>query len=379
LNRPRTVAELARLSSWLRDEVWPLWLEHGVDWKRRGFHEHLGHESLACTADFRRLRVAARQVYSFSEAALCGVPRAREAVQLGVEFLVAARQDDGGHPWRFDLSGNPTDQTRDLYDHAFVILAFASAARVFDKDIFRSQASRTAHYLRTVLRHPTAGFLESVPDSRPRRQNPHMHLLEAAIAAFEVFQDSEWLELSQQLMALFRDRFFRPGPGCIAEFLDDDLNPLLKDGRFQVEPGHHFEWAWLLRRYAAMVQRQNLPQDPRVAAVCAATLASAYRWGVALPANLVVDEIDSTGQVTQSTFRMWPQSERVKCEARRPAAEDAVGAAGIASLWQMIEGAPRGLWHERLDQNRRAMPMPSPASTVYHLTCAAAQSVNPDG
>src|SRR6266478_578854 len=26
---------------WLTDHAWPLWLEHGVDWQRGAFHEHL--------------------------------------------------------------------------------------------------------------------------------------------------------------------------------------------------------------------------------------------------------------------------------------------------------------------------------------------------
>ncbi len=55
--------------SWLADHAWPLWLEHGVDWQRRAFHEHLDSASLQCRASFRRLRVAARQTYVFSKAA----------------------------------------------------------------------------------------------------------------------------------------------------------------------------------------------------------------------------------------------------------------------------------------------------------------------
>src|ERR1700722_6163478 len=71
----------------LEGGAWPLWLAHGIDWKRRGFHEHLDLASLRCHAEFRRLRVAARQTYVFSKAASCGVPDAREAVLLGLDFL----------------------------------------------------------------------------------------------------------------------------------------------------------------------------------------------------------------------------------------------------------------------------------------------------
>src|ERR1700680_135060 len=81
--------------NWLRGHAWPLWLERGVDWKRRAFLEHLDLASLECRAPFRRLRVAARQTFVFSKAAAHGVAGAVEAVALGLEFLRGpARLDD---------------------------------------------------------------------------------------------------------------------------------------------------------------------------------------------------------------------------------------------------------------------------------------------
>jgi len=74
--------------NWLRDAAWPLWLEHGVDRTRRFFHEELGLRNLRCEAGFRRLRVAVRQVFVFSEAHRAGLPSAAEAVDIGVDFLL---------------------------------------------------------------------------------------------------------------------------------------------------------------------------------------------------------------------------------------------------------------------------------------------------
>ena len=109
------------LQAWLKDHAWPLWLEHGVDWRRRAFHEHLDPASLRCRAEFRRLRVAARQTYVFSRAAHYGVPRAKEAVALGLDFLRGpARLADGGYACRFDLDNRPVDLTRDLYDLSLI-------------------------------------------------------------------------------------------------------------------------------------------------------------------------------------------------------------------------------------------------------------------
>src|SRR5215471_4183999 len=140
---------------WLKDHAWPLWLEHGVDWKRRAFLEYIDLATLDCQAAFRRLRVAARQTYVFAKAATYGVPRAAEAVALGLEFLSGpARLADGGYAWRFDLDNHQIDVTRDLYDHAFVLLALAAAAEVVGRDRLRPQALALHRYITENFRHP---------------------------------------------------------------------------------------------------------------------------------------------------------------------------------------------------------------------------------
>src|SRR5262249_6690575 len=180
--------------SWLTDHAWPLWLELGVDWPRRAFHEHLDAASLQCQAPFRRLRVAARQTYVFSKAARYGVPRAKEAVALGLDFLRGpARLPDGGFAWRFNLENRPIDSTRDLYDHAFVLLAFAAAAEVVGADRVHTDALALVDHIATRFVHPGGGYRDSIPpppyppppagEGREgvRLQNPHMHLFEALL------------------------------------------------------------------------------------------------------------------------------------------------------------------------------------------------------
>src|SRR5262249_28183117 len=173
---------------WLIDHAWPLWLAHGIDWQRGAFHEHLDAGSLQCHAAFRRLRVAARQTYVFCTAARYGVPDAKQAVALGLDFLRGpARLADGGFAWRFDLDNQPIDQTRDLYDHAFVLLAFAAAAGVVGADQVRADAVALVEHIATQFVHPGGGYCEGIPAAQRRRQNPHMHLFEALLAASEAF------------------------------------------------------------------------------------------------------------------------------------------------------------------------------------------------
>src|SRR5437867_4341018 len=65
---------------------------------------------------------------------------------------------------------------RDTYDHAFVLLALASVYAL-DRDAqVRAEIDALCHFLDTQLRSPNGGFLEGLPASMPRRQNPQMHL-----------------------------------------------------------------------------------------------------------------------------------------------------------------------------------------------------------
>lgn len=369
LERP---ASPTQILCWLREEALPVWLAHGVDWDRRAFHEHLREGTLDCDADFRRLRVAARQTYVFAKAAQLGVPRAREAVDIGLAFLRGpARLDDGAFAWRFDLDNRPVDLRRDLYDHAFVLLAFAAAAPVVGRMMVQDDARSVLVYIVERLSHPRAGYEESLPPARPRRQNPHMHLLEALLAAHESFDDAVYLELARELIELFWRRLFQPTEGALPEFLDDELRPLREpNGHYVIEPGHHYEWIWLLDWYAKVTAAQGKLPPPWLEGASAALLDFADRFALDPASGLVVDELWSNGSVRGSNFRLWPQTERIKAELRRASDAEGKTATAFAALARHLDGAPPGLWRERISADGNPTREPAPATSLYHLTSA---------
>ena len=333
------------LETWLLERAVPLWLAHGIDRQAGGFHEHLTGGDYRCTADFRRLRVVTRQIFVFARAHQAGVARADAAVALGVDILSRhAALPEGGYAWRFDTAHRATDTTRDLYDHAFVLLALASATAVLPAAPLRARALDLLAFIDRAFPHPQGGYLESLPPALPRRQNPHMHLLEALLAAHEAFPDSPFLDRARALLALFHARLLDPATGALPEFFDDALTPLRRDdGTFLVEPGHHYEWAWLLHRAARLMQ-------------------FGVRHGQHRVTGDVIDAVRSDGSDATLTARLWPQTERLK-------AARLLGAAGSASglaSWLL----PDGLWQERRYANGAPIPGPVPASSLYHLTCA---------
>jgi mannose/cellobiose epimerase-like protein (N-acyl-D-glucosamine 2-epimerase family) len=363
---------IAQVSTrWLEDHAWPLWLAHGVDWKRRGFHEHLDLFSLQCHAEFRRLRVAARQTYVFSKAAGCGVPGAREAVVLGLDFLRGpARLAEGGFAWRFDLDNKPIDRTRDLYDHAFVLLAFAAAAPVVGAESLRPDALAVVDYICRNFAHAAGGYEESIPPAMPRRQNPHMHLLEALLAAHDAFGDEVFFARAEELVLIFLTRFFQTREGALPEYFDAVLAPQREAGRFLVEPGHHYEWVWLLDWYSLSAAAMGRPAQPELRHVSEALVEFTDRFAIDPITGLVVNSVWSDGELRDGGFRLWPQTERLKAEARRGHAAADHLARAIIALGTHFEGVRPGLWIERLDAGGHAGGDLAPATSLYHLTAA---------
>jgi mannose-6-phosphate isomerase len=353
---------------WLADQAWPLWLAHGVDWKRRAFHEHLDGASLQCGASFRRLRVAARQTYVFSRAARHGVPQAAEAVVLGLDFLRGpARLADGGFAWRFDLDNRPVDETRDLYDHAFVLLAFSAAACVVGADAVHADARALVDHIAVQFAHPSGGYRDSVPDNGQRRQNPHMHLFEALLAATETFGDERFFECARDLASLFAARFFQAREGALPECFDQTLAPVRDAGRFLAEPGHHYEWISLIHWYQAVAAAMGAPAGPDLNGAARSLFEFAEQHGVSPANDLVINGLWSDGAVSDAGFRLWPQTERLKAVARRR--PDGLRAA-MAALTRHLAGVRPGLWTERMDAAGQALAEPAPATSLYHLTAA---------
>ena len=363
---PATAAlagERAALREWLLGRALPLWLTYGVDRDRGGFYEALDLHTYRCAAPFRRLRVVARQIVVFSRAHQAGVAGAANAVRLGLDFLARhAAQTDGGYAWRFDLNHRPIDLTRDLYDHAFVLLALASASAVVGADATRAPARALLDWLDAAFTHPQGGYVESLPPALPRRQNPHMHLLEALLAAFEAFGDDIFRARAAMLVDLFATRLFDPACGALPEFFDESLGVAKHDGAYLVEPGHHCEWVWLLHLAERLGARGGLGD------VSGRLLEFVDRYGTDATQGGIFDEVASDGTVLSRGARLWPQTERLRAEHLAAGRTDAQRLSAVRGLAVYL--LPDGLWHERRRPDGTLSDEPAPASSLYHLTGA---------
>ena len=73
-----------------------------------------------------------------------------------------------------------------------MLLALASVYSLDQDTHIRSEIDAPLSFLDAKLRSPHGGFIEGLPVSFPRRQNPQMHLFEAFIAAFDATRDKSF-------------------------------------------------------------------------------------------------------------------------------------------------------------------------------------------
>jgi mannose/cellobiose epimerase-like protein (N-acyl-D-glucosamine 2-epimerase family) len=359
---------------WMGDVALPFWATRGLDPETGLFWERMTAEGTPDRAAPRRIRVQARQIYSFAHAAVLGLHPQGTALALGVfdRLLAAAEAPDGapGFVQALAPDGTVQDPTRDAYDHAFLVLAFAWLSKASGAPRVAAALERCLDFVDQGLGAADGSLYESVPRRLPRRQNPQMHWFESVLALMELGHPGAAARAATA-RRLFDDKLYHRPTRTIGEYFAEDWHPLPDAAARIVEPGHLAEWSWLLRRYDALA---GLPP----CAEAADLLRAALRW--TQPATgLLVDEVDRDGPVLRGTSRIWLQTELVK--ARLAMAEAGGGAereAAIAALAAMRDHFlgkpwPAG-WIDQLDAVGRPVPGPVPASILYHVFVAVAEA-----
>lgn len=371
---PAMAAARNDLRSFLFDTALPLWSERGVDRQAGGFVERLTPEG-APTADPRRARVVGRQIFAFATAERRGWGGpARDMVRHGLEALERQHLDgQGAIVPLVEAGGRPLSRQFDLYDHAFVLFGLAAAHGVGERpDALAAHADAILAHMQ-AFRHPVRGFEEAAPRTLPLKANPHMHMFEASLAWRATAGGARWDGLADEVAELCLARFLDPDTGALREFYDGDWVALTDPAGSVVEPGHQFEWAWLLARWGVMRDRP----DALAAARRLVDLAETH--GVDPPRDLAINELNADLTVRDDRARLWPQTERIKAhtamaaiastEAERSAALDRAARA-MRGLMRFFAHPVPGAWWEHIDAQGQAILEPCRASSLYHIMCA---------
>ncbi|WP_249695481.1 AGE family epimerase/isomerase [Stappia sp. WLB 29] len=368
-----------RLKNWLVRDALPLWAEAGYDAQSGRFSESLTLETAEPSRAPARPRVPPRQIYSFLEGARLGWPG--DAASIATRGLAAFHADflqgDGS------LRPLAADGSRpfDLYDQAFALFAYASIAGAVAglRETAVQEARRLRDLLVETLAHPDGGFEENAPRRLPLRANPNMHLFEAALAWEHLSGSPRWGAMARGLAELAMSRFIDPDLGMLREYYEGDWSPAAGEAGHKIDPGHLFEWCWLLTVWGRRTGRND------ALAAAARLYAAGMRHGICPDRGVVMLEIGDDLRPREPVARLWSQTEWLKAslvmmeEARktgdaareREAAAATVSAARVISSYLDVE--PRGLWRDRLAPDGRFVEEPAPASSLYHLVCAVAE------
>ncbi|MDB6103648.1 MAG: mannose-6-phosphate isomerase [Gammaproteobacteria bacterium] len=360
-------AACTRLVSWLLEAAYPIWSTRGIDSARGGFQERLT-LSGEPTEDARRARVQPRQIYAFSRAPSLGWKGdASGAVAQGLSyFLTRFRRPDGLFRTLVGNDGTPIDDRALLYDQAFALMGFATAAPLLGSSFnLAGEAEQLRQALLKHLKRAGPGFESGLPHGPPLLSNPHMHLLEASLAWLDVGSGSEWRALADELGELALSHLIDPATGMLHESFDNSWKRTPDAPGRLVEPGHQFEWAWLLMRWG---QRRA---DVREAALRLIDVAETHgvRGGIAI--NAIVNDTS----IHDGSARLWPQTERLRAAAL------AARLYGDDRYWKMTGEAAAGLsryfatdvaglWYDRLTPSGEFMRETVTAGNLYHIVGA---------
>ncbi len=381
-----TVEQLTTYEGWITGSALPFWAADGFDAAGERFRERLSWNGAPLGVPHRAM-VQARQIYVYSHASLVGwFP---DGGRLAEQAMRSLRRDfaevsRGGASVAFSIDpagAGVVSDVRDAYTHAFLLFAAAWLYRVNGDASLLAFADQANAFVKARLfdaRH--GGMFDAHPVvAREKRQNPLMHLLEAYLALERAAPGRGYLEDAAGIVELFKARLYRAVPGVLLEYFAEDWAGHADADRATVfEPGHHFEWVWLLREYGLLSGEDLRPWGDRLYEVARA-------HGVA-PNGLIYDELGVGGPgggvgitVRKGSHRVWPHTEGVKAAVARAAEGDAeapgfAGAMAGGLLAHFLDRPFAGGWADHVTPDGTPLVDYVPASSLYHLFFAAAEA-----
>ncbi|MCM2678700.1 AGE family epimerase/isomerase [Echinimonas agarilytica] len=368
--------QVTRFQRWMSTEALPLWTTAGIDPQTGAVYERLDNNGHVDTASTKRVRVQARQMFSFTTAESFGWSSGNRKL---INDIWRFTRIHGCHPEHtqtyvhlLDHSDQVTDGKQDLYDLAFHLLAAGTRYREFKQPLDLEHADQLLNHIENYFSAPNGGWYEGDYDAPYRRQNPHMHLFEAFMTLYEASNNGKWLAKAGQIFSLFEGVFYDHQHQVLLEFFDDNWTPMTVDGQTIIEPGHMLEWVWLLDWYSKLT-------GTKVKHFCQTLYQRALQIGTDPNSSVIYDATTPDGTPIGSTKRMWPMTELIKASLVlaqwQPNIYEAEAAKAIDRLFHYyISPAPSGSYIDQLGSDNDVISTHAPASTLYHLIVALAES-----
>ncbi|WP_454288709.1 AGE family epimerase/isomerase [Rhizobium arsenicireducens] len=369
-------------AAWFHGALMPWWLEQARDSVHGGFFDALTEDGVPLNDDPKTTLAQARLLFTLSHLYLQKrddrlLDGARAAHRFLTNFLRDA--EDGGYARAVDRSGAPTglatDQIKRSYDQSFVLLALSTYQRMEPSDALAKQLQECWSFIEDRLTDPQTGALledDTVHGAGTARelraQNPHMHMFEALLQAYEMTGEAIWMQRAEDMLAVVRRHFIDPDHGTIIEFRAANFsNAEGRDGSLR-EIGHQCEWAWLLHRYVRLGGRAEM------LALADRMMGFAERFGFqgeGLMKGAAFDAVHADGRVMTDTMLLWPQTEAGKAYVaqfeRSGRTADAVRAHDFLRVVFQHYFAGRRAWRNRVDAQGQTLQPYALSRLLYHV------------
>src|SRR6478752_1690254 len=324
------------------------------------------------------LWITCRMTHVFALADLMGRPYAAELVDHGVAALTGRMRDAVNGGWYAAVGPDgPVTRDKTAYEHAFVVLAAASAAAA-GRPGAAELLSDALDVLDRRFWDPAAGMVVEQWDESwtvlddYRGVNANMHTVEALLAVGDV-------ERAERIVTTVVHGFARDNHWRIPEHFDSRWRPMLDYNRdepahpfrpYGATVGHWFEWSRLtlaLRAALGDAAPDWMLDDAR------ALFDAGVRegWAVDGAAGFVYTvDWDGTPVVRQRMH--WVATEAIAAAATLAQVTGDRAYAVCEDVWwsyaeQHLIDRARGSWHHELDpQNRPAAGTWAGKPDVYH-------------
>lgn len=354
--QPELTTRLARFRQHFAERIVPLWQGPGWNAELALPYEALDAQHQPLPVQRYRAMAVARQLYLFSSR--IEQPGAAERAATLLRSLQRHFHDaeHGGWFYSIDAAGQPLDRRKDLYTHAFIVFACAHYWGKVRESLVESTLNAALEIVAKRFARDDGLYEASLAEdwsdlgSGPL-QNPQMHLAEAFLQTLQVRDDSPVQQALLQLCEALQAHFIEPEQGLMLEKPRGAV-----DNWF--EPGHQFEWFYLL-------DTSPLLRDSPLHVSISRAFGYAEQYGVKDSAVLAM--LDVEGKVIDPTQRIWAKAEYLRALALRADSDGKLLEQLVALEEQFLHA---GGWNECLDASGTVSRHDMPSTTPYHLaTC----------
>lgn len=368
----------------------PAWIDLARDREYGGVVQRLDFDGHAVVGEMKSTLAHARTVFSLSHLYLhTGDASLLRAARDINDFMMAhLRSSEGGYRYAVECDGRasaaPADNLCRAYDQSFALLALVTLGKADPSAVDAQTISQLWEFIETLTEPETGALFEDDEMARQgpqlgglRAQNPQMHMLEALLQAFELIGNRTWLERADRYVALAEKFFIDPATGAVREFVSGDLSPLASLVGRRREPGHQYEWAWLLLRYRELGGNRDVKEQ--AARMSAFADRSGIRSDRGPMQGAPYNALDAEGRPTETSHLLWPLTELGKLACMR----HMQGQPGAGERAQDMErlifsrffAAEKITWVNQLDGSGAVLSSNALSRLIYHVLLFVTEGV----